>query len=233
MDKNNTYFKKWFSILLLFTGFLITYGTARAQHSFNTSIDVYNQYVWRGFDFGHAPSLQPSFTYDNSNLEIGVWGAFATIGKPAYTETDAYVSYAVPIKTGSLSLGITDYFFPSSTPGKYFDYANAHVFEANVGYTGPRNFPIGLSANINFAGGDKQNSMYLQASYPILTAELTMGVIPFKSDYYGLTSPGVVLLGISNTQQVKITDDFSLPVHGAVQVNPYTKNIFLLFGITI
>jgi len=60
-----------------------------------------------------------------------------------------------------------------------------------------------------------------------------MGVIPFKSDYYGLTSPGVVLLGISNTQQVKITDDFSLPVHGAVQVNPYTKNIFLLFGITM
>ncbi|HKJ34076.1 MAG TPA: hypothetical protein VKA34_19755 [Balneolales bacterium] len=224
--------QKWFSVFFLLILSTFTFKTVKAQ-SFNASMDIYNQYIWRGFDFGHAPSLQPTFAFDDSNLEIGVWGAFATIGKPAYTETDSYISYAIPINKSSLSLGITDYFFPSVSKGKYFDFNNYHVFEANVGFTGPKSFPIGLSANVNFAGSDKQNSVYLQASYPILTADFTVGFIPMKTSYYGLNKPGFVLLGLGNTQDVKITNKFSLPVHGAIQVNPYTKNIFLLFGITI
>ena len=210
-----------------------------AQASFNASMDIYNQYIWRGFNFGDAPSLQPSFTFDDSNLEIGVWGAFSTMRNPsseskAYTETDTYASYSIPTKSsGSFSIGITDYFFPSVSYGDYFDFSNYHVFEANLGYTGPKSFPIGISANINFAGSDKQNSVYLQASYPILTGAITFGMIPMKTNYYGLNKAGVVLIGLSNTQEVKLTDKFSLPVNGAVQVNPYTKNIYLLFGITI
>lgn len=233
MKPNTTIQKKWFGVPLLLIILFFDFQAVKAQ-SFNASVDLYNQYIWRGFNFGHAPSIQPSFTFDDSNFEIGVWGAFATIGKPAYTETDSYVTYTIPVKKGGgFSLGITDYFFPYVSQGKYFDFSNYHVFEANVGYQGPKQFPIGLSANMNFAGMDKKNSMYLQVSYPILTAELDVGFIPFKSSYYGVIKPALVLLGISNTQKVKITDKFSLPVHGGVQVNPYTKNIFLLFGVTI
>lgn len=240
MDLKSTNFtKSLFKTVLVILCFFAA-KNAMAQASFSASMDIYNQYIWRGFNFGNSPSLQPSFTFDASNLEIGVWGAFSTMRNPsteaqAYTETDAYASYAIPTKSsGSFSIGITDYFFPSVSTGHYFDFANYHVFEANLGYTGPKSFPIGLSANINFAGkSDTQHSIYLQASYPILTAALTLGVIPMKSDYYGLSKAGVVLLGISNTQEVKISDKFSLPINSAVQINPYTKNIYLLFGITI
>lgn len=196
-------------------------------------MDIYNQYIWRGFNFGHAPSLQPSFTFTDSNFQIGVWGAFATFGNPAYTETDAFASYTIPINTSSLSLGVTDYFFPYISKGQYFNFKNYHVFEANVGFAGPKAFPIGLSFNMNFAGEDKQNSIYLQASYPIYTANLTLGVIPMKTSYYGLNKAGVVLIGIDKTQNLHITNKFSIPLHGGVQVNPYTKSIYLLFGLTI
>lgn len=239
MDLKSTNFKKSFYTLALIALSFLSAKSVMAQASFSASMDIYNQYIWRGFNFGDSPSLQPSFMFDDSNLEIGVWGAFSTMRNPtseskAYTETDAYASYSIPTaSSGSFSLGITDYFFPSTSTGYYFDFNKYHVFEANLGYSGPKSFPIGLSANINFAGADKQNSVYLQASYPILTATFTLGIIPMKTAYYGLNKAGVVLLGLSNTQDVKITDKFSLPVNGAVQVNPYTKNIYLLFGVTI
>ncbi len=248
MDLKSTNFKNSFYKILLIAICLFSAKSVMAQASFSASMDIYNQYIWRGFNFGDSPSLQPSFMFDDSNFEIGVWGAFSTMRNPtseskAYTETDAYASYTIPTaSSGSFSLGITDYFLPYTSTGYYFDFNNYHVFEANLGYTGPKSFPIGLSANINFAGADKKHSVYLQASYPILTAELTLGFIPMKTGYYGqeekgsfqeMTKPGLVLIGFSNTQDVKITDKFSLPVNGAVQVNPYTKNIYLLFGVTI
>ncbi len=206
------------------------------QSVFDVSVDLYSRYVWRGFDFGNSPSVQPAFSFTKSGFTAGVWGAFATTGhtsNPPYSETDVYLSWSVPVKTGSISLGVTDYFFPSSTPNDYFDYADNHTFEANIGVTPAKSFPLSISGNINFAGSDKDYSAYFELDYPVSTATITFGFIPWKSGYYGTNTFAVVNTGISDSKEIPLTGAFSLVLHGSVIVNPYTKNIFLLGGISL
>ncbi len=208
--------------------------TFAQDHALSVSADLYSRYVWRGFDFGDSPSVQPSMAFSSDNFEIGVWGAFATNAhgaNPAYAETDLYASYSVPINTGSLSLGVTDYFFPTPTTD-YFNFTDNHTFEANVGVTFAKSFPLSISGNINFAGSDYDNSMYFELDYPVSTATLTFGFIPMKSDYYGLSKAGVVNVGISDSKDIPITDKFSLPLTGSLSWNPYTKKIFFLAGVS-
>ena len=208
--------------------------TFAQSHLLSVSTDIYNRYVWRGFDFGDSPSIQPSLSLSASNFSLGVWGSFATTGHGStepYSETDLYASYAIPVNTGSVSLGVTDYFFPYLTPD-YFNYANNHQFEANVGITFAKSFPLSISGNLNFAGMDKDNSLYFELDYPISTATLNFGFIPMKSSYYGTTKAGIVNVGISDTKDIPLTSKFSLPLHGSLIVNPYTKKIFFIAGVS-
>jgi hypothetical protein len=223
-------------LFLLVAILLVPMAATFAQsHLLSVSTDLYSRYVWRGFDFGDSPSIQPSMAFTSGNFEIGVWGAFATNAhgnNPAYRETDLNVAYSIPINTGSLSLGVTDYFFPTPTTD-YFLFNDNHVYEANIGITFAKSFPLSISGNINFAGRlDPQGSTYIELDYPVSTATLTFGFIPMKSDYYGLSKAGVVNVGISDTKDIQITDKFSLPLHGSLLVNPYTKKIYFLAGVS-
>lgn len=210
-------------------------ATFAQNHALSVSVDLYNRYVWRGFDFGDSPSIQPSMSLSAGNLSIGVWGSFATTGhgsNPPYSETDLSASYSIPLNTGSLSLGVTDYFFPYATPD-YFLFNDNHVYEANVGVTFAKSFPLSISGNINFAGkSDPDNSMYFELDYPVSTATLTFGFIPMKSGYYGTRKFGVVDVGVSDSKDIPITDKFSVPLNGSLLVNPYTKKIYFLIGVS-
>lgn len=208
-------------------------NVAFAQKPVDISVAMYNRYVWRGFDFGNSPSIQPDFSVNTGNFGIGVWGSFAFFGNPTYSETDLYASYSIPIQKSSLSLGVTDYYFPYATPNKYFDFKNSHTYEANVIFTGPSSFPLTVSGNINFAGSDKDNSMYLELDYPVSIVTFTFGMLPYKSSYYGTNKAAVVNVGVSTTKDLTITSSFKVPLTGSVIVDPYTKNIFLLAGISL
>lgn len=231
--KNHYNLKSGFKSLGLIIILIMISKVAFAQKPVDISVDLYNRYVWRGFDFGDSPSIQPDFSVSTGNFGMGVWGSFAFFGKPTYSETDLYASYSIPIQKSSLSVGVTDYFFPYATPGKYFDFKNSHVFEANVGFTGPSSFPLTISGNVNFAGADRDNSMYIELDYPVSVVTFTFGMLPYKSSYYGNNKAAVVNLGISTTKDLTITSTFKVPLTGSVIVNPYTKNIFLLAGISL
>lgn len=231
--KKHYYLKRGFKSIGLIIILIMISKVSFAQSSTDISVDLYNRYVWRGFDFGNSPSIQPDFSFTAGNFGIGAWGSFAFYGSPAYSETDLYTSYTIPIQKSSLSIGATDYFFPYATPNKYFDYKNSHVFEANVGFTGPDSFPLTISGNINFAGADKDNSAYLELDYPVSIVTFTAGMVPSKSSYYGTNKAAVVNLGINVTKDLKVTDSFKIPLTGGVVLNPYTKNLFILAGISL
>ena len=54
--------------------FLISALGLKAQEV-SVGMEFYNRYVFRGVDFGNAPSLQPSLEFSTGGFTLGAWGA--------------------------------------------------------------------------------------------------------------------------------------------------------------
>ena len=77
-------------------------ATAKSEPSkINVSVDLMSRYIWRGIDYGNAPSIQPTLSLTKGGFEIGSWGAFNTLG--TYHELDPYAKYTIK----SFSVGRT------------------------------------------------------------------------------------------------------------------------------
>lgn len=175
---------------------------AKAQ-SVSVGADIMNRYVWRGAVLAPAASVQPSISFSQSGFTIGTWGSFSM--SPNATggdELDLYASYAFDLGgSGSLSIGVTDYYFPNQAgapgvdqtdatagaPGPtgntanqaFFDYDNdtgAHTIEPNISYTGPESLPISLYAAINAYGTGDNNAAWLEVSYPFSVQDVDLSI---------------------------------------------------------
>ena len=227
---------------------------AKAQ-SVSLGADVMNRYVWRGAVLSPAASIQPSISYSNSGFTVGTWGSFSM--SPNGTggdELDLYASYGFDLGgSGSLSIGVTDYYFPdqSNAPGQpglanqaFFDYDNdtgAHTIEPNISYTGPESLPISLYAAINAYGTGDNNAAWLEVSYPfsVQDVDLSIALGGTPNDEGGFyftdadTDAGITKLSLSASKSIEITDEFSLPVMASYYLNPYSETGYLLFGISL
>lgn len=215
-------------ILLLALTILVVSATLVAQAKVGT--DIYSRYIWRGADYGNSTSLQPALTYAVGDLSVGVWGAYALTG--GYSEADIWASYAI----GPVSLYFTDYYIPTVPPSlTFFNYNNkggAHVLEVGAGYTGGESFPISVTGYVNVLN-DANNSIYIQATYPILSdLGFTVGVTPTKS-VYGTTNAGLINVGFTGSKTIKVTETFSIPFNAQYIMNPYAETAFLIFGISL
>ncbi|MFA6540650.1 MAG: hypothetical protein WCT99_03535 [Bacteroidota bacterium] len=213
-------------LVLLLVLFISSFGNGQMK----SGVDLYSRYIWRGTDYGNAASLQPALTYVSGDLSVGVWGAYALTG--GYSEADIWGSYAV----GPITLYVTDYYIPATPPAiTFFNYSNkggAHVVEVGAGYTGPESFPLSLSGYVNVLN-DANNSVYITASYPIITnLGLTVGMTPAKS-IYGTTKAGLIGVGLTTSKTIKVTEDFSIPFNAQYIMNPYSESAYLIFGISL
>jgi hypothetical protein len=242
-------------MLILFSLLSICFLDLNAQE-LSGGADIMSRYVWRGRDFGNSPSIQPCIEFSVAGFTLGTWGAFST-NSNNFQEHDIYLSYSF---LDMFSIGVTDYFFPAfpldhfGYKNKYFDYAEEttnHYIEANLSFGGTESFPVSLSANMFFYGadakpaldpqtneevrGDQYYSTYLEVGYSGELSEanydLFLGVTTGEG-LYGTTF-GVVNLGITVNKDVKITDDFSLPVQASFITNPQDENIYFVFGISL
>ena len=230
--------------ILIITAILFTAAvTARAQDTLETSIgtDLVSQYVWRGQDLGGV-SVQPTLGLSYKGLSLSAWGS-AGLSNPADTrEFDLTLAYTI----GGFNIGVTDYWFNAGLDplNRYFAYAadcTNHVFEANVGY----DFGFAsLQWYTNFAGNDgltpdekRAYSSYVEVNVPFVLGGVdwtaTAGAVPFATDFYGVEGFGVVNVALTASKDIKITDSFSIPVFAQVAANPYSKNAFFVFGITL
>ena len=230
--------------ILIITAILFTAAvTARAQDTLETSIgtDLVSQYVWRGQDLGGV-SVQPTLGLSYKGLSLSAWGS-AGLSNPADTrEFDLTLAYTV----GGFNIGVTDYWFNAGLDplNRYFAYAadcTNHVFEANVGY----DFGFAsLQWYTNFAGNDgltpdekRAYSSYVEVNVPFVLGGVdwtaTAGAVPFATDFYGVEGFGVVNVALTASKDIRITDSFSIPVFAQVAANPYSRNAFFVFGITL
>ncbi len=140
----------------------------------NFGADIMSRYIWRGFDFGNSPAIQPSIYLSWRGLNLGAWGSYSfasnrimindtvSVNMGNYTEIDLYLSYTLKWFT----FMFFDYFVPNGLDPdytglqnyQYFNYdkkTTGHAFEVSIGFSGPEKFPIKFFAGTVVYGSDK------------------------------------------------------------------------------
>ena len=229
-----------FLLLLALIGFVTT--PSLFAQSFSLGTDLVSRYVWRGADFGESASFQPSLAFDAHGFEVGTWASYSISPDGAgANEHDVWVSYTIEAgRSGSFSLGVTDYYFPAPDGSDFFDFSGdgtgSHWVEPFVRYTGPASFPITLHGAV-FVHNDPDHSVYLEAGLPVrvdgVVLGLTAGVVANKSTFYATEGFALVNLGLSATKEIALSEQFTLPVSVAYILNPDQERSFLVIGFRI
>lgn len=210
--------------------------------SFNVTANVQSRHIWRGDLTCSAWNIQPTINYSKRKFLVGAWGAYTVDN--SYSEVDLYISYSV----GRFTLSILDYFCPDETQktNRFFDLdqrTTQHTIDAVLSYNGDKKLPLNIMVStliwgddIDLATGKNYFSTYIEAGYTWsrinnLQFDFFAGVTPFKS-YYA-NSFNLVNLGFTLNHKVKFNEYFSLPIFSKFILNPYTENVFFVFGFTI
>jgi hypothetical protein len=174
----------------------------------NLGADLVSRYIWRGYDFGNSPAVQPALSFSWKGINLGAWGSYAfakqsiqvndstVVDAGTYAETDLFISYTYKWFT----LMVFDYFILNglnpNEGNRYFDYNNAttgHSFEGSLAFEGPAKFPLQVMACTFFYGDDKDQdstgvygagtknnySTYFELSYKINLKKIGVELKPF------------------------------------------------------
>ena len=231
---------------------------AVAQDSFEVhgKADFVSDYVWRGFDQNHGFAVQPSVTLAYKGFSLNAWGStplsnFAEKTTPK--EFDINLGYA----WNGLSVTLTDYWWGGKNrPYGYYgkdgyqgDINGGHHFEGTVAYNFGEKFPLTLSWSTWFAGADRDvnagkndrfYSTYINAAYTIsLPADITLvpsiGFTPWEGYYtYGLDKDAAVTdISLKASKEVKVSDDFSIPVFVQAISAPVVDQTYIVAGFSL
>ncbi|MBI9055241.1 MAG: hypothetical protein JEY96_15565 [Bacteroidales bacterium] len=135
-----------------------------------------------------------------------------------------------------------------------------HVIEAAFSFNGTEKLPVTLMFAMNVWGADSQKykevsgtlvpenkivmSKYLELGYSTDVDGVAVDVFAGMTfdnpkiekgepeGFYGQRSAGIINLGFSLAKELKITDNYSLPVFGSLITNPEAENIFMVFGVS-
>ena len=119
---------------------------------------------------------------------------------------------------------------------------SVHFFEGTLAYCFGESFPLTLSWSTMFAGADKneegklQGSTYINASYPIsLPADITLtpaiGFTPWKGYYHNKAA--FTDISLKANKDIKVTDNFSIPVFVQAIVAPVYDRTYLVAGFSL
>lgn len=218
--------QKIFSLSII-VAFISISSELKAQE-ISTGVDLYSTYVWRGVAYS-GPSVQPYVEFGAGGFTLGAWGSQGIDGivssddySTGFQEMDLYASYSFDF---GLSIGVTDYYYPGTL---YFE-DESHAYEVNLGLEAGN---LSLSGNYIFAGGGSVgDDVYAELGYSIGAASLFIG----GGDGWHSTDTefAIVNIGVATTKEIKITDSFSLPLSGAVILNPDTEQFYILAGISL
>ena len=224
----------------------VTGARAQGELEGHLKADVVSNYIWRGLDLGHL-SLQPEMSVGWQGLSLTAWGS---VGLSNFKDDAREIDLTLSYETGGLSLGIVDY-WTDANDKRYFYYktmvstnrqeGTGHSFEGFLAY----DFGL-LSASWQtfFAGSDYQEddgkraySSYFELSAPFRLANLdwdaTVGLVPWKSDYYETSGFSLTNLSLRATKAVRISDSFELPLFGQLIANPSSQDFYFVFGLTL
>jgi len=182
-------------------------SVSEPEPTLNLGADFMSRYIWRGYDFGNSPAIQPNIYFEWKGFTLGTWGSYAISGYRVqindstqeemghYGEIDLYISYTYKWFT----LLFYDYYAVnglSPNKGKYFDYNNSttgHTLEASLIFKGPEKFPLQILASTLIYGADKGKdslgtygmgetnnySTYFELGYDFYFSRISLNLKPF------------------------------------------------------
>ncbi len=228
---------------------------AKAQE-WSTSLDIYSSYIWRGTKFGSGPAFQPGVELGAGGLAVGAWGSVSSSTDEAL-EMDLYLGYSFDF---GLSFTLTDYYFGGDwteySSNHYlepsvgieaggFSAMAAFMFmpevEASSGVAGSPAmvdlqtgvYTPAVEAMDPVEGADfgEEIDVYFEAAYSFENVSLTLGAGDGAYTDDGKFNLCNITLGTS--KEVSLTESFTLPVSGAVTLNPSTGGFCIAVGISL
>jgi hypothetical protein len=206
--------------------FFTTFGTQKVEAQ-DFGADVASSYVWRGTQFGNGPHVQPWMSLGYGNLELGAWGSVPLTAGDGGTELDLYVSYDL----GPLALTVTNYTFPNTSPasgGAYVDgeglFEGDYLEVSGSGSVGPIDLTVGYFTELE--------ALYIEAGFSIGVVDVAIGYAGEDDSNWYVSEAGLCNISVGGSKEVKITDDYSLPLFGSLVYNPDAESAFLVFGMS-
>lgn len=199
-----------------------------SESPWTAGADVVSSYVWRGLYLSNA-AVQPSLSFSAGGFTVGGWGSASFDGA---LEADLYAAYTFGF---GLSLGVTDYYFPSIEGGNdYFEVSEesgAHIFELNGGYevsgfTLSANYVLNQAGGAGSAGGDK----YFEVGYTCRNVNLFVGGgdgLQTEEGDFNITN-----IGIGVTKELTIMPSFTLPLTCSAILNPDREKFYLVAAVS-
>lgn len=207
-------------LICTLTGMAISCATAQEPSgSFTANVDLVSSYLWRGSKFGSGPAVQPSIGFTSGGLTLGVWGSVC-FSEDEAAETDLFLSY----QHGPVTIGTTGYYYPV---GSFFNNRN-HAYELNGKF---ESGILSLSANciLNEGAGAKGGDLYFEAGLKTGNVNFFAGAgngwHTIESKFY------LCNLGVSVSREIRLTDDFSLPLTVSSVLNPDSRRFHITAGI--
>ncbi|MFW5708531.1 MAG: hypothetical protein ACOCX0_01760 [Bacteroidota bacterium] len=236
---------KYIKTLVVLLVFVVLVGSARAQGTFNVSLDAKNMHYWRGLRVSDGFVTAPMVGYYSESLSIFAWGGLSLDGQ--YREVSKIISYS----TGNFSVTLLDIFnFTGLADADYFNFKadeTNHITDLSLGYNFGQEIPLNLMwatiiyGNDRDSNGDNRYSTYLEASYSVLADNYV--VQPYvaagfalagadDNSLYGAKAFDLVNLGLRVSRSV-ILGNHTIPVTGTMGYNPSLKQASVEIAISL
>lgn len=220
----------------------ITNVTAQEQKDspFSVSLELSTKYMWRGIEYGDAPTVFPSINYTYKGFNAYAMGAYAVNG--SHQEVDLGIGYTYDC----FFVGAADYYYPSAVGSKdsYFNLNNretGHYVELYTTFS-PQSIPLWITLSSYVFGADKNlegnqaYSSYAELGYKFNfkndnVLSLCIGAALNKSFYTNYEKGfNVVNIGLKYNTSIPF-GKFRLPVSASYILNPYKEKSFVTFSV--
>lgn len=235
--------KKIFTTVLLLNAFAVggyAKDSIRVASPFSASLELTTKYMWRGIEYGDAPTVFPMIGYGYKGFSAFAMGAYAVNG--SHQEVDLGVSYTA----SEFTIGVSDYYYPSAVGEKdaYFKLSNrstGHWVEAYATWAGSR-FPLWVTLSTYIYGADKNESgKQMYSSYAELgytysfndnnSMSLCVGA-NLNKGFYTDNQSGFSVVNVNAKYSTAFKfGKFRLPLSASYVLNPYKNKSFFTMSI--
>lgn len=185
--------------------------------------ELYNRWNWRGIGYTTTPIMQPYLEYSYKNFTIGAWGSYSLVNSLG-TEADLYLSYEMPF---GLKIDLGDYYSPleDSTNGEFFRFKSAHTLDFSLTQS------LGKLDLLASCFVNSQQDLYFEAKYHFKDVSVFAGG---GNKYYTIDGKfNLTNIGLELEKEIKITDQYGLPLLAKALINPDTQEFFIIFGFRL
>lgn len=228
--------------------FACAFGAAAQDWTVSIGTEAASQYLWRGFDIAHSPTIVPTITLNYEKDDFSFEAGYCSITElqkshnpgildDSYLEMDVWASATFKgITFMALEQGCGN----NLGLGGYDDN-----FELTLAYELPfEKLPASISWNTFVLGDDYNNdgsrafSSYAELNVPYCAGNFavtaTVGVVPFLSEIlYETEGFAVTNLSLKAEYNFSAGDYFELPVYAQYTYNPLLKANFVMLGCTL